>query len=100
GPTTKACLVCWAWTMPSPPIAVLRTTSANSAARGRSQMTSNPYSGGALLALAASAMILAGCAAQPDHALMAGSIDVGRNAEGDPCRATRTYEDPALKGKF
>ena len=31
---------------------------------------------------------------------MAASLDVGRDANGDPCRATRTYDDETLKGAF
>ena len=31
---------------------------------------------------------------------MAGSIDLGRDAGGDPCRASRTFDDATLKGAF
>ena len=63
-------------------------------------MSSNPHSRRALLSLAASSLILAGCATRPNSSLMVGSLDVGRNAQGDPCRANRTYDDATLKGEF
>jgi CHAT domain-containing protein len=63
-------------------------------------MSNNPHSRRALLSLAASSLILAGCATRPNPSLLAGSLDVGRNAQGDPCRANRTYDDATLKGEF
>jgi CHAT domain-containing protein len=63
-------------------------------------MRNNLHSNRALFSLAASTLILTGCVTRPNSTLMAGAIDVGRDAQGDPCRATRTYDDPTLKGKF
>jgi CHAT domain-containing protein len=63
-------------------------------------MSNNPHSRRSLLLLAASSLILAGCATRPNPSLLAGSLDVGRNAQGDPCRANRTYDDATLKGEF
>ena len=60
----------------------------------------NDHSSRALLSLAASTLILAGCATRPNSTLMAGSIDLGREAGGDPCRASRTFDDATLKGAF
>lgn len=54
----------------------------------------------ALLCVAVSAFALAGCTERPNPALMAGSFDLGRAAEGDPCLARRSYDDATLKGKF
>ena len=54
----------------------------------------------AFLSLAASTLVLAGCTTRPNPALRAASFDVGRDANGDPCRATRTYDDETLKGDF
>ena len=63
-------------------------------------MRNDPSSKLALLSLAASTLVLAGCATRPNSALMAASFDVGRDADGDPCRATRTYDDETVKGSF
>ena len=63
-------------------------------------MTSSLQSSRALLYLAASMFVLAGCATRPNSALMAGTLEVGHNAEGDPCTARRTYDDATVKGKF
>jgi hypothetical protein len=63
-------------------------------------MRNNPSSRLALLSLAASGLVLAGCATRPNPALMSASFDLGRDSNGDPCRATRTYSDDTIKGAF
>jgi len=63
-------------------------------------MSNDPHSRRALLLLAASSLILAGCATRPNATLLVNKLDVGRNAQGDPCRANRTYDDATLKGEF
>ena len=63
-------------------------------------MRNDPSSKIALLSLAASTLVLGACTTRPSTALMSASLNVGRDANGDPCRATRTYDDEALKGPF
>jgi CHAT domain-containing protein len=63
-------------------------------------MTSDAYSHRVLLSIAASTLILTGCASRPNAALTASTFNLGRSAEGDPCRANRSDDDATLKNKF
>lgn len=54
----------------------------------------------ALIGLGTSTILLSGCATTRPTAIAASTLDVGRNAAGDPCRATRSYEDPTITGEF
>ena len=63
-------------------------------------MSSDPRSCSAVLAVAASLASLGGCTTTTSPMLTARTFNVGPTAEGDPCRATRTYDDVTLKDGF
>ena len=54
----------------------------------------------ALAACSSSALLVSACATAPVELGERETIDVGRNAAGEPCVANRSWNDDALKGMF